>query len=80
MLISNNKKVSIIISAFNAEKHIAATLDSLLQQTYPNLEIIVVNDGSTDNTLSILESYKAKGVQFFSQENKGQDAALNLGY
>jgi glycosyltransferase involved in cell wall biosynthesis len=80
VLTLKSKNVSVIISAFNAEKHIAATLDSLLQQTYPNVEIIVVNDGSTDNTLSILESYKAKGVQFFSQENKGQDAALNLGY
>jgi len=72
--------VSIIISAFNAEKYIASTLDSVFQQTYPNVEIIVVNDGSTDNTLAIAENYKSRGVKVISQENKGQDAALNLGY
>ena len=72
--------VSIIISAYNAEKYISATLDSVLQQTHPSIEIIVVNDGSTDNTLAVAESYCHRGVQVVSQENKGQDAALNLGY
>ena len=72
--------VSIIISSFNAEKYIASTLDSVLQQTYSDVEIIVVNDGSTDNTLAIAESYKTRGVQVISQDKKGQDAALNLGY
>lgn len=72
--------VSIIISAYNAEKYLDQTLQSVLNQTWPNLEIIVVNDGSTDNTLSTLESYRDKGVVILSQENKGQDAALNFGY
>ena len=72
--------VSIIISAFNAEKYIASTLDSVLQQTYPNVEIIVVNDGSIDNTLVIVENYKSRGVMVISQDKKGQDAALNLGF
>jgi glycosyltransferase involved in cell wall biosynthesis len=72
--------VSIIISAYNAEKYIAATLDAVLQQTYPNLEIIVVNDGSTDNTLALAETYASRGVKLISQENKGQDAALNAGF
>jgi glycosyltransferase involved in cell wall biosynthesis len=76
----HSQLVSIIISAFNAEKYIAATLDAVLQQTYPNLEVIVVNDGSTDNTLAIAESYKSRGVRVIYQDKKGQDAALNLGY
>lgn len=76
----HSQLVSIIISAFNAENYIAETLDAVLQQTYPNLEVIVVNDDSTDNTLSIAESYKSRGVLVFSQDKKGQDAALNLGY
>ena len=76
----HSQLVSIIISAFNAEKYIAATLDAVLQQTYPNLEVIVVNDGSTDNTLAIAESYKSRGVRVICQDKKGQDAALNLGY
>lgn len=76
----NRQLVSIVISAFNAEKYIASTLDSVFQQTYRNIEVIVVNDGSTDKTLAIAESYKGLGVQIFSQDNKGQDAALNLGF
>jgi glycosyltransferase involved in cell wall biosynthesis len=71
--------VSVIISAYNAEKYLAQTLNSVLAQTWPNLEVIVVNDGSTDNTLSILNKY-ADRINIISQENKGQDAALNKGY
>ena len=76
----NKPLVSIIISAYNAEKYIGQTLDSVLNQTWANLEIIVVNDGSTDNTLQVAESFADKGVKVISQENKGQDAALNFGY
>ena len=73
-------KVSIIIAAHNAEKWIADTLESVLKQTWENIEVIVVNDGSTDTTLLILENYIKRGVIIISQENKGQDAALNNGY
>lgn len=76
----NNFLVSVIISAYNAEKYIGQTLDSVLQQTRAEVEIIVVNDGSTDNTSLILESYAQKGVKVISQKNKGQDAALNKGF
>lgn len=72
--------VSIIISAYNAEKYIQQTLDSVLKQTWTNLEIIVVNDGSTDDTLAIARAYENKAVKIVTQENKGQDAALNNGY
>ncbi len=72
--------VSIIISAYNAEKYIWATLDSIVHQTWQNLEIIVVSDGSTDNTNDIVNSFGNRGVKLVAQENKGQDAALNNGY
>lgn len=72
--------VSIIIPAYNAGQYLTATLDSLLAQTWRPIEIIVVNDGSADNTLSIAESYKDKGVIVINQNNKGQDAANNNGY
>lgn len=72
--------VSIIIPAYNAEKYISDTLNSLLQQTWPHIEIIVVDDGSTDNTLKIATSYKYKGVIVVTQTNKGQDSAINNGY
>ena len=76
----NNFLVSVIISAYNAEKYIKQTLDSVLQQTWSRLEIIVVNDGSSDNTPIILESYQQLGIKLISQKNKGQDAALNAGF
>ena len=75
----SNYKVSIIISAYNAEKYIGQTIDSVLAQTYDNIEVIVVNDGSKDNTISILKSYSDK-INIVNQENKGQDAALNNGF
>lgn len=72
--------VSIIISAYNAGKYIQQTLDSVLKQTWTNLEIIVVNDGSTDDTLAIARAYENKALKVVTQENKGQDAALNNGF
>ena len=55
-----SKKVSIIIPMYNAEKNISLCLDSILSQTYKNFEIIIVNDGSTDNSLKIVNKYKEK--------------------
>jgi len=72
--------VSVCIPAYNAEKYIAEALDSVLNQTYKNIEIIVCNDGSKDNTAIILEGYFAKGVKVIQQENKGQCAAANAAF
>lgn len=72
--------VSVIVSAYNAEVHIAETLESLLSQTYDLIEIIVINDGSTDNTLQVLKSFKDSGIIVLNQNNQGQDAALNNGF
>jgi len=54
------KLVSIIIPCFNAEKWLREAIDSCLQQTYPHIEIIVIDDGSTDNSLEIIKSYGDK--------------------
>lgn len=53
-----SEKVSIVVPVYNAEEHINLFMDSLLSQTYDNIEIILVNDGSTDRTLEIINSYK----------------------
>lgn len=66
----NLELVSIIIPAFNAQDFIAETLDSVLAQTYPNIEVIVVDDGSTDQTAQIVQSYGTQ-VQYFYQPNSG---------
>lgn len=72
-------RVSIIISVFNEEHYIRMTLDSCLALNYPNYEIVVVNDGSTDNTLPILEEYATKGlIRLISKDiNQGKAIAMN---
>lgn len=73
-------KFSLIIPAYNVEKYIKKCLDSVLDQTYNNYEIIIINDGSTDNTSKILESYKSnKKIKIINQENKGLSNARNTG-
>lgn len=73
-----NPKVSIIIPVYNGEKFIGEAIDSALNQTYKNLEIIVVNDGSTDNTSKVVKSY-GKKIKYYEKENGGVSTALNLG-
>jgi glycosyltransferase involved in cell wall biosynthesis len=69
--------VSILIPAYNAEEYLAETLDSALAQTWDNLEIIVVDDGSKDNTLVIAKQYESKIVKIIHQSNQGQSASEN---
>ena len=73
-------KISVIIPVYNVENYIARCIDSLLNQTYMDFEIIAVNDGSLDNSLSILKSYeKDKGIRVIDQENSGPAVARNCG-
>ncbi|MBR2262087.1 MAG: glycosyltransferase [Paludibacteraceae bacterium] len=80
-MIMNEMLVSVIIPAYNTEKYIARCLDSVCGQTYKNLEIIVVNDGSKDNTSSIIASYaeRDKRIIFINlTENIGNGKGRNL--
>ena len=70
--------VSIIIPAYNEEKVIANTIESALEINYPNKDIIVVDDGSKDNTLQIAKRYQDKGVKVLHKTNGGKASALNL--
>ena len=73
--------VSICMPAYNAEDYVAAALDSVLGQTWSNLEIIVVNDGSTDGTAGVLDRYSDEArVTVIHQENQGAAAARNRGF
>ncbi len=72
--------VSILIPAFNAEAWIADTIESALGQTWPRTEIIVVDDGSTDQTLAVARKFSAKGVTVVSQSNQGAAATRNRAY
>jgi glycosyltransferase involved in cell wall biosynthesis len=74
----SNIIVSVIIPCFNSEKWILSTIGSVYNQTYKNLEIIVVDDGSTDNTKDIIEA-NFKEVRYFFQKNSGPSSARNKG-
>ncbi len=70
--------VSVVVPVFNGEKYVAEAIDSILAQDYPALEIIVIDDGSSDRTLNILSSYGNR-IRVLQQANKGSAAARNLG-
>lgn len=74
-------KVSIIIPVYNTEKYIRKCLESAINQTLTDIEIICINDGSTDNSLSILYEYAAKDsrIRVFTKANEGVAKARNLG-
>ena len=71
------EKVSILIPAYNSEKWISETIESALNQTWRNIEVIVVDDGSIDNTNSILRGYERNNVKIIRQENMGVCIARN---
>ena len=73
--------ISVIIPVYNMEKYLRECLDSVINQTLKDIEIICVDDGSTDNSLEILKEYakKDKRLKVFTQKNKGAGAARNLG-
>lgn len=77
------KNVSIIIPAYNCEKYIVRCLNTLKEQTNKNFEVIIINDGSTDNTQNECEKFALKNnemeIKIINQENKGVSAARNIG-
>lgn len=77
----NGPLISVIIPVYNAEKYLPVCLDSLLAQTYPNLELVCVNDGSPDGSQAVLERYARQDsrVKVFCKENGGVSAARNFG-
>jgi len=72
-------QISIVVPAYNEGKTIKSCLKSLTELDYPNYEIIVVDDGSTDNTLNEAKQFKSKNVKVIHQENSGKPVALNTG-
>jgi len=73
----NQPLVTVFMAAYNGERYIRQALDSALAQTYPRMEVIVVNDGSTDSTPRILAEYGDR-IRWFTQPNAGQASARNL--
>ena len=75
------EKITIIVPVYNVEHYLDKCLDSLISQTYKNLEIIVINDGSTDNSGAICQEYARKDnrIIYIKKENGGQSEARNMG-
>lgn len=72
-------QVTILMSTYNAEKYIAETIESILNQTYKDFELLISEDGSTDNTLNIIKKYaeKDKRIKIFAHENMGASHSYN---
>ena len=77
----NNPKISVIIPVYNVEKYLAQCLDSVVNQTFKDIEIICINDGSTDGSLNILQKYASNDdrIIIINKENRGVSAARNDG-
>ena len=73
-------KISVIMPVFNAELFLKKSIDSILNQTIDNFEFIIINDGSTDNTLNIIKSYDDKRIKIVNNQiNIGISGSLNKG-
>lgn len=79
--IKEDRLVSIIVPIYNSEKHISKCIKSILSQTYKNFELILINDGSTDNSKKIIEQFKKKDdrIKVINKENSGVADTRNLG-
>ncbi|MDO4762966.1 MAG: glycosyltransferase family A protein [Flavobacteriaceae bacterium] len=76
----NQPLISVIVPCYNVEKYVAECLESIIAQTYQNLEIIVINDGSTDNTVEAIKPFLSDDrIKYIHQENKGVSEARNRG-
>ena len=74
-------KISVVIPVYNVEKYLEQCLDSVIAQSFEDIEVICVNDGSTDSSLEILKRYANNDsrIKIISQKNKGAGAARNVG-
>lgn len=72
-------QISVLMSAYNADRYISETIESVLNQTYSDFEFIIIDDGSTDRTKEIITGYKDPRILYFYFENAGLSAALNKG-
>jgi glycosyltransferase involved in cell wall biosynthesis/peptidoglycan/xylan/chitin deacetylase (PgdA/CDA1 family) len=79
--VEENSLISVIIPAYNTERYIEETINSVLQQSYSNIEVIIVDDGSTDNTAGIIKRFLPDTrIQYVHQKNSGVSNARNYGF
>jgi glycosyltransferase involved in cell wall biosynthesis len=76
---SNNPLVTVLMPVYNAEKYIAEAILSVLKQSFTDFELLIINDGSTDGSARIINSFNDQRIVLVNQPNKGVSSALNLG-
>lgn len=74
-----NPTVSVVMTTYNRDKYISTTVESVLNQTFQDFELIIIDDGSTDNTFEIIKSFDDKRIKYYYQNNAGQNPARNAG-
>ena len=77
----NHAKISVLVPIFNVEKYLREALDSLVQQTFQDFEVICINDGSTDHSLEIIQAYQQQDSRFciLDKTNSGYGDSMNQG-
>ena len=71
--------VSVIVPVYNVEKYLEKCVDSILSQTYKNIELILVDDGSTDGSYDVISGYVSENIRVVKKENGGVSSARNAG-
>lgn len=74
-----NPEISVILPVYNGAKYLKEAINSIINQSFAGFELIIINDGSTDNSLNIIKSYKDDRIKLIDQQNTGLSAALNNG-
>ncbi|MBK8309957.1 MAG: glycosyltransferase family 2 protein [Chitinophagaceae bacterium] len=71
--------ISVIMPAYNVSFYIADSIQSVVDQTYSNWELLIINDGSTDNTAEVVQKFTDPRIRYFEKENGGVSSARNVG-
>ncbi len=75
----SNSLISVVIPAYNHEKFVGAAIESVLEQSYQNFEIVIIDDGSTDQTAKVVQSYKDSRIKYLYQDNQDAYNTINRG-
>ena len=76
---ASNPKISVVMICYNHEKYISQAVNSILSQTYTDFELIIVDDGSSDKTVKIIQKFEDSRTTIVEQDNSGPSIALNTG-
>ena len=76
---NDHPALSVILPVYNCEKYIRSSISSILEQTFSDFELIIIDDGSTDRSADIISEFTDRRIHLYQQENKGLALSLNIG-